>query len=134
MAEGDKVDESRAEIDRVMEERDKLYLNPVERSLAIYEYLHKNHPELTTWDLVCFSSYWLATMSPQFPWLRPVAREAVRMVTFAHYNMKDPEQNLPTVLQRVEKIMDLTPEQIAEEAAKAVDFVKGSKDGNEPPQ
>ncbi len=97
MAEGDQVPE-RAGIEKLIDERDKKYLNPTERAIVLYEMLHKEHPQLTTWDLICFSAYWLLTMSAQFAWLKPAAKELARLVTFAHYHMD--EEGLVSVLTR----------------------------------
>ena len=88
-----------AKLRQLVEDRDSRTPGPVERAIGVYTLLHDEHPELTTWDLVCFAAYWLVTMSSEFQWLKSGAADIAKLVSFAHYHMD--EAGLATELKRI---------------------------------
>lgn len=84
----------------IIEARDAKYLSPVERGMSLYKLLQEKFPEVTTWDLTCFSAYWLVTQVPQYPFVRKEVTFLARLLTYAHYQMD--EANLVTTLPRPE--------------------------------
>ena len=78
-----------AEFDKRVAERDAKYQNPAERALKVYKVLLETHPEFTTWDLVCFSTEWLALMAAGWEWLQEPTKQVNRLVYQAHYFMPE---------------------------------------------
>lgn len=76
---------SRAEREARIEELDAQSPSPDARTQAVYEILKKHAPELTAWDLICFSANYLGLQFHAFPWLEGVVKHLCRLVYTAHY-------------------------------------------------
>jgi hypothetical protein len=90
------ADDKLAEFDKRVAERDAKFENPAQRALRVYKILHDTHPELTTWDLVCFSTEWLALMAAGWDWLKEPAKSINRIVYEAHYFMPEDQFTIGT--------------------------------------
>lgn len=64
---------------------DKNFPSPDERARHVYAILQKHAPELTDWDVVCFSANYLGWMATTWEWLRIPAKHICNLIYTAHY-------------------------------------------------
>lgn len=76
---------------------DAVVESPANRAYRILNELRNStNPELIPlkdWDMICFSVEFLGLMHHTYPWLEPIAREAIRLVYLAHYHGYYSENN-----------------------------------------
>lgn len=73
-------------IKRVMLERDLKDPSPEVRAERIFSYLQETQPNLTEWDLICFSVNYLALIMPAFPYIEKPIKEIASLIYTAHYS------------------------------------------------
>lgn len=80
------MDENIADLKRkIMEEADKKSPSPEQRATVVLYILKQAAPDLTSWDLVCFSAEFLGYISTALPFLEKDAKSLARLVYTAHY-------------------------------------------------
>lgn len=79
------VESDRRDKQAAVSKIDSKYASPSERAAHIWNILRTEHPNLTNWDLICFSSEYLGTMSTMMEWLKKPVQELLRLVYTAHY-------------------------------------------------
>lgn len=63
---------------------------PSNRAMKVLKALKESHPDLTSWDLVCFAAEFIASMAAtSTPWLREIAINLIRVVYLAHYTKSE---------------------------------------------
>lgn len=77
--------ESDGSIKRRMEDTDKHIASPEARARHVFNILKTKAPELTQWDLVCFSAEFLGMQSAAYPWLRENSIALCKLIYHAHY-------------------------------------------------
>lgn len=73
---------------------DSIDLSPEDRAKHVFNLIKEKAPELTNWDLICFSANYLGMISGAFPWLEVPAKHICKLVYTAHY--QDKETNIGT--------------------------------------
>ncbi len=89
MAQGNENDQRSARTREHIGEVDKQIASPSERASLVWQYLKSEHPDLTDWDLVCFSAEYLGMMVQVHPWLEELAKKLNMLVYTAHYLTPD---------------------------------------------
>lgn len=64
---------------------DARYPTPEERAKYIHAEFQKHFPQLTTWDMVCFCTEYLAYMVSILPAMEEDMKKLVRTLYFTHY-------------------------------------------------
>jgi hypothetical protein len=68
---------------------DAITPSPQARAEYIYNLLKTEHPELTTWDIMCFCAEFFGLMSVKWSWLKDQARVLSRLIYMAHYEVSE---------------------------------------------
>ena len=89
MAQSDEADKRAARTREHIGEVDKQIASPSERAALVWSYLKNEHPDLTDWDVICFSTEYLGMMVPVHPWLEELAKKLATLVYTAHYLTPD---------------------------------------------
>lgn len=84
MANGNEFLDAEAKRKRIIEV-DAQEPSPSKRAMAIYSVLQQHAPELTAWDLLCFSVEYLGKIALQHSWLTDYIKPIARIVYTAHY-------------------------------------------------
>lgn len=91
------MDNRDSKSERILEV-DGQYPSPEDRANVVWEIIRRHAPDLTTWDIVCFSAQFLGWQSENLPWIGPAAKHLLRLIFTAHY--MDRETDIPTGLKR----------------------------------
>lgn len=89
MAQGDENDKRAARTREHIGTVDKQIASPSERAALVWNLLRSEHPDLTDWDLICFSTEYLGMMVQVHPWLEELAKKLAALVYTAHYLTPD---------------------------------------------
>lgn len=83
-------DDTDVEWEARIEARDKRTPNPENRAGWIFRELKSKYPNLTNWDLLCFSAEFLASNVLVYEWLqKDIIKELLQRIYVAHYALDD---------------------------------------------
>ena len=81
--------ESNRNIKAKIKELDATQPSPDERAKVVFHLLKTHFPELTEWDLLCFSAEFLGYMSQRYLWMQAEAKKMCSLVYNAHYVLNE---------------------------------------------
>jgi hypothetical protein len=89
MAQSDGPDKRAARTREHVGNVDQRIASPSERAKLVWDIIRTHAPELTDWDVICFSAEYLGMMVNVQPWLEIPVKEVSKLVYTAHYLTPD---------------------------------------------
>jgi len=78
-----------------MAEVDARYPSPTQNAERVFNILRTEHPDLSNWELVCFSAMYLGLVGDEYPWMKMPVMAVNRLLHILHY--KYPEKTNDTM-------------------------------------
>jgi hypothetical protein len=89
MAQGNGNDQRAARTAEHIGNVDKQVASPSDRAHDVWAVIKTHAPDLTDWDVICFSVEFLGMMVNVHPWLETPVKEVSKLVYSAHYFIPD---------------------------------------------